>query len=220
MAAGQAYLEVPGADPDGALSTALEKIGTVLGVGPSEGLEVELAGVDADMLETLRQSAAGHRRIRIGYYSFGRDGHSERVVQPGHVFNSAGQWYLSGWCETAGGQRLFRLDRITALEATSDRFTPGPTVEPGPPATYHPAPDDPVWVLDLDPPAHWIAEQYPNEAVESKAGGVLRVRLRTAQRAWLERLLLRAGPHARVVEGDATVGPAAAGRLLARYRDG
>ncbi len=73
-------------------------------------------------------------------------------------------------------------------------------------------------MLDLDPPAHWVAEQYPHEAVQLRDGNVLRVALRSSQRAWLERLLLRAGPHARVVEGDPTVAGTAAGRLLARYR--
>jgi proteasome accessory factor C len=86
------------------------------------------------------------------------------------------------------------------------------------PEVYHPAPDDPVIVLDLDQPARWIAEQYPNDEVVARPDGVLRVTLRSGQRAWLERLLLRAGPFARVVEGDKTIGPAAARRLLGRYR--
>jgi hypothetical protein len=73
-------------------------------------------------------------------------------------------------------------------------------------------------VLDLEPPAHWVAETYPTESVELVAPTVMRVALRSSQRAWLERLLLRAGPHARVVEGDGELVSVAAGRLLARYR--
>ncbi len=56
----------------------------------------------------------------------------------------------------------------------------------------------------------WIAEQYPNLGVTERPGGVLRVTLPVTERAWLERLLLRAGRSAAVVEGDDTVGPAAA----------
>jgi hypothetical protein len=62
-----------------------------------------------------------------------------------------------------------------------------------------------------------VREQYPNEGTKELGGGRLRVRLRISEQAWLERLLLRLGPLARVVEGDAGVGPAAARRLLARY---
>jgi hypothetical protein len=83
---------------------------------------------------------------------------------------------------------------------------------------YHPAAGEPRVVLDLDPPAHWVAEQYPHDEVVSRREGVLRVTLPAGQRAWLERLLLRAGPSARLVEGDPEIGPVAATRLLSRYR--
>jgi proteasome accessory factor C len=98
-----------------------------------------------------------------------------------------------------------------SFEAPTDR--PANTTD-----VYHPRSDDPRVVLDLDPPAHWIAEQYPNEGVDSLPDSVLRVTLRTSQRAWLERLLLRAGPSVRLVEGDRQVAPEAARRILARYR--
>jgi proteasome accessory factor C len=83
---------------------------------------------------------------------------------------------------------------------------------------FHPSDTDPVLVLDLAPGALWVAEQYPNEGVIEQEGGRLRVTLRVSERAWLERLLLRAGRRATVSEGDRTVGPAAAERILARYR--
>ncbi|MFX8907149.1 WYL domain-containing protein, partial [Acinetobacter baumannii] len=78
---------------------------------------------------------------------------------------------------------------------------------------FQPGPDDPLVVIDLRAPARWIAEQYPNEGVERRSDGTVRVTLRSAGRAWLERLLLRAGPDATVVEGDPHVGPAAARRI-------
>lgn len=219
VSAGRAFLGVPGADRDGALATALDKLGNVLGVGTGDGLEVELAEVAPGVLESLRTAASQRRKVRIGYYSFGRDGHSTRTVHPWQVFNSAGQWYLSAFCENVSAPRLFRLDRITGLEALDQDFDSTPPASAGPPAVYSPDPGDRRWVLDLDPPAHWIAEQYPNEAVESRPGSVLRVTLRSGSQAWLERLLLRAGPAARVVEGSRSVGPAAAARILARYQN-
>jgi hypothetical protein len=41
--------------------------------------------------------------------------------------------------------------------------------------------------------------------------------LRISERGWLERLLLRLGPDAKVVAGDKEVGRDAARRLLRRY---
>ena len=73
-------------------------------------------------------------------------------------------------------------------------------------------------MLDLAPEARWIAEQYPTEAVTDGPGDTVRVTLRVSERAWLERLLLRAGTAAMVVDGDQAVRPAAAARILARYR--
>jgi proteasome accessory factor C len=217
VSAGSALLAMPGADSDGALATALSKLETVLGVGTDDTLEIELAPVAPTVLRAVRHAADTHRKVELDYYSFGRDGHSTRVVRPWRVFNSGGQWYLSGWCEMAGGERLFRVDRVSRAEVMTSTFDP-PAEPAGSTEVYHPATDDPRLVLDLDPPAHWIAEQYPNEGTQVKVNSVLRVTLRTSQKAWLERLLLRAGPHARVVEGDGSVGVAAAARILARYR--
>lgn len=219
VSAGRTFLAFPGAGPGGPLASALEKLDTVLGLAGGDGLDVELAVVDADLLTTLRSAADRAEKVRLEYYSYGRDQRSQRVVHPWRVFNQGGEWYLEAWCENVAAERNFRLDRIEKLEPTGESF-PRPPRRPArdTPAVYHPDPDDPVWVLDLDPPAHWIAEQYPNESVEERDGGVLRVRLRASESAWLERLLLRAGANCRVVEGDRSLGRAAAERILARYR--
>ena len=217
VSAGAALQATPGADPDGALSRALVKVSTVLGVGADDALDVELGPVAAPVLDVVQRAAAERRQVEIDYYSFGRDGRSVRVVHPWRVFNAQGQWYLSAWCTSAVAERLFRVDRINEARVLEERFVAPPAGEMAP-AVYTPDPDDPVVVLDLEPPAHWVADQYPNEGVDDRGGGVLRVRLRTSHRAWLERLLLRAGPHARVVEGDTAVLPRAAARLLTRYQ--
>ncbi|HEX4863875.1 MAG TPA: WYL domain-containing protein [Acidimicrobiales bacterium] len=216
--AASALLDVPGADLDGALATALAKLETVLGVAADDGLEVELGPAPAGMLEELRRAADARRKVRIDYYSFGRDGHSTRVVHPWRVVNAAGNWYLQAWCEAVRAERIFRVDRMTAPETLDETFDPPDALGEVDSAVYHPRPDDPLVVIDLDPPAHWVAEQYPNEDVAQMPGGVLRLSLRVAGRAWLERLLLRGGPDIRIVEGDPDLGPAAARRLLARYR--
>jgi proteasome accessory factor C len=221
VSAGRAFLAFPGTGPGGPLAGALEKLDHALGLAGGEALDVDLAEVDADVLATLRSAVGQRVKVRLDYYSYGRDRRSTRVVHPWRIFNQGGEWYLEAWCEAVGAERHFRLDRIEALALTGETFAPPPgrSETESTAVVFHPDPADPVWVLDLDPPAHWIAEQYPNESVEERAGGVLRVRLRAAPAAWLERLLLRAGPHARMVEGDSVTGRRAAARILALYRD-
>jgi proteasome accessory factor C len=215
MSAGSALLGVPGADADGALARALAKLEAVLGVGAADALDVELAPVEPGLLGQVQAAAADRRRVEVDYYSFGRDDRTTRVVEPWRVFNSHGQWYLAGWCRQADAERLFRVDRISRLQVLDETFE-APT-EPPDGRVFHSTDDDRLVVLDLSPPARWVAEQYPNEGVTERPEGTLRVRLRVSEQAWLERLLLRVGSHATVVEGDPGVGAAAAARILGRY---
>lgn len=219
VARGSALLAVPGTDPEGPLARGLAKLASLLGVAPGEAVDVELGPVEADVLTTVRQASADRRQVELDYYSFGRDGWSVRVVDPWRVFSEAGSWYVEGWCHQAEGTRLFRVDRIRAATALESTFeAPAPTAGPH---TFSPQADDPVVVLELAPAAQWVATQYPNEGVTPAEDGCIRVRLRVSERAWLERLLIRLGPDARVVDGPpelAAAGAAAAARVLRRYR--
>ena len=215
VAAGTALLSVPGADPDGPLARGLAKLSAALGVDPDEAIGVELGRAAPHVLDTLREAAARHLQAKIDYYSYGRDAWARRVVEPERVFNAAGQWYVDAWCHRAVGDRIFRVDRIRAATLLDTTFEP--RRRPPSTQTYAPQPDDPVVVLEVDEGARWVAEQYPHEGTEERGDGRLRVRLRVSERAWLERLLLRLGPRASVVEGDPGVGAEAATRVLARY---
>jgi proteasome accessory factor C len=216
FSAGTALLALPGADPDGALARALEKLGSVLGVDAGETVEVELGPAPAGVLDAVRAATGEHRRLELEYYSFGRDAVATRVVEPWRVFNAQGNWYLSAWCQQAEGERLFRVDRIRRVVTLTETFE-APPERPAPP-TYTGRPEDPVITLDLAPGARWVAERYPNEGIEERPDGGLRLILRVSERAWLERLLVSAGPEVVVVDGDDGMAAEAATRVLARYR--
>jgi proteasome accessory factor C len=223
VGAGQALLAAPGTDPEGPLARGLATVATVLGVGGGEALDVDLGAAPAGVLATLQQAAAGHRQVELDYYSFGRDEWTTRVVDPWRVFNAAGQWYLAGHCHRAGAERLFRVDRVRSA-VTLDTAIEVPATSPSPlagadPPVYSPRPDDPVVVLELARSAHWVRDQYPNEGVKELRCGRLRVRLRVSELAWLDRLLLRLGRNAKVVQGDTAAVDKAARRILVRYQD-
>lgn len=215
VATGAALLAVPGSDTDGPLARGLAKVAAVLGVDPDESVGVELGAAAPEVLSAVREASAAHRRVEIEYYSFGRDAWARRVVEPHQVFNAAGQWYVAGWCHLAVADRIFRVDRMRSATVLDETFEPRPPA--GQPPVFSPRPEDPVVALDLAPPARWVAEEYPVEAVEELDGGRSRVRLRVSERAWLERLLLRLGPDATVVEGGEGVAARAAARVAARY---
>jgi len=219
LAGGRALLAVPGSDTEGTLATALEKLAGSLGTG--DGLAVEVG--EPPHLDALRQAATAGERVEIEYYSFGRDALTTRRIDPYAVFHAYGHWYADAWCHLVDADRLFRVDRIQAVRATGEEFEPrgddGTAVAD---AVFHPSPEDPRVTLELTPDAGWVVESYPCEEAEERPDGSWRVVLAISERAWLERLLLRLGPDARVIEPPELRGAAAeaARRLLGRYRGG
>jgi proteasome accessory factor C len=215
VAASAALLAAPGSDPEGPLARGLAKLAAVLGVDPEEAVEIELGDAPPDVLDTVRRAVEEHRRLQVEYYSYGRDTWARRTVEPYRLFSAAGQWYVPAYSVDAGGERLFRLDRMRSPVLLDEHFEPPADARPA--AVYHPRPDDPVVVLELAPDARWVAERYPVESAEDLGDGRLVVTLRVSERPWLERLLLRLGPAAVVRSGAEGVAAEAAARVLARY---
>jgi proteasome accessory factor C len=221
VAVGRFYLRMPGGDANTRLASALAKLAAALGLGGDEAVEIDLDATPAGLLASLRDAVASRSKVDLTYYSFGRDATTRRVVHPWKVLNVAGHWYLSAWCETAQAERMFRLDRILEAAATAETFgvpAPSPPRQVTPGVVYNPTVTDASWVVELGPDARWVAELYPNEEVEDLGEGRLRVRLRAAEKAWMERLLLRAGGSAAVIEGDTDLASSAARRVLRRYQ--
>jgi proteasome accessory factor C len=223
LAAGQALLAVPGADPKGSLASALGKLAGVLGAG--DGMAVELG--PARYLEPLRAAAETAERVEIDYYTFGRDELTTRRIDPRAVFAAAGQWYVDAYCHRAEDERLFRVDRVRGVRPTGEHFeaSGGGQAGSGPggsgvsPGIFNPRPSDRRVTLLLNASAAWVPESYPMESVEELPDGRLKVVLVASERAWLERLLLRLGPAAEVLDpAEVRVEAAeAARRLLVRY---
>ena len=217
-----------GYDSNGALARALAKLAVALGIdetGVDTGdlVDIELGPAPPAILAVLRQAVAEHRPVELDYYGFGRDERTTRRVDPSVVYSAQGQWYVAGHCHLAGAERLFRVDRIEAARLLDETFSPSHVGAAKPAGAdqarpvYAPAPEDPRVVLDLAPESFWVAEQYPVEQVTQLPGGRQRVTLRVSGPAWLERLMLRLGPTATLVEGDLRGPRAAVERLLARY---
>lgn len=231
LASADGLLSVPGSEPDGPLARALIKLASALGVDPEEVVDVELGAAEADLLGTLREAADLETEVRIRYYSYGRDDHSSRVIAPWRVRSTNSAWYVEAWCHQAEDERIFRIDRIESAEATGvksqHRPQGGQGSASGPQAyaaqqTFHPGTDDPTITLRLQPDARWVTEAYPCEVLDTLPSGEQVVSMVITALPWLERLLLRLGSSATVIDEGGLVGAtklkqAAARRILVRY---
>lgn len=56
---------------------------------------------------------------------------SERQVEPLHLYWEQGVWYLEAYCLFKQAKRIFRVSRISALEASSENFLPRENLEEG-----------------------------------------------------------------------------------------
>jgi predicted DNA-binding transcriptional regulator YafY len=195
--------EVPGLHDRDALERTLAKLEAAAGEAAlaAAQVSVEVEG-EAEMLATARQALAANRRVHLTYFVPTRDETTERDVDPMRVVMVDGRWYLEGWCHRAEDVRLFRLDRAVEMKVLSEpaEIPPQAVARNLDEGLFVPSEDDTLVTLELDPPAHWVADYYPVEDVEELADGRLLVRLRAADGRWLRRLALRLSSNARVLD--------------------
>jgi proteasome accessory factor C len=210
------------AEPDDAASPlvrGLTKLGAALGTGGDSALEMHLGAAEEETLSVLRTAVDEHRMVRIDYYSYGRDQRRERVIEPRRFYSDEGNWYVAGYCHLAQADRVFRVDRMRSATLLDDTFAPrGDADAPG---TFVPSASDPRVVIDVAPDARWVIDKYPHDTAEERRDGSVRITLAVTALPWMERLLVRLGPSATVVEAPEGFGDdarsAAARRILTRY---
>ena len=167
-----------------------------------------------------------HRKgtdVKMEYFSFGRNETTTRLVSPWRIYAAGGEWYVQGWCQSAVGERTFRVDRISSIEDTGavSQQTPPGRSDTEAAVRFRPTGGEDTVTLDLVPEARWVVESLPCLEVDEHKDGTLRVTLAVSAIPWLERLLLQVGPDATVVSSSLADGerirPDAALRLLASY---
>ncbi|HEY0905000.1 MAG TPA: WYL domain-containing protein [Marmoricola sp.] len=152
----------------------------------------------------LERAVGANRQVRLDYYVPTRDETTRRVVDPIAVTRSQGRSYLDAWCHVAEDRRLFRIDRITALEVLA---TPRVAHDLQPrdlaDGLFEPGPDDLQARLRLSPAMRWFAEYYPVSTTRETGDGGLEVALSVSDERWLLRLALRFGHGLTVLEPTA-----------------
>lgn len=211
--------EVPGLDERDAVERALAKLEDAAGSAGASASRVKAEvddGTSAELLTRARQAIADHRRVHLRYLVPARDEATERDVDPMRIVGDDGRWYLEGWCHRAEDTRLFRMDRVEELTVLDVDGTPpeGARERDLADGTFRPGPDDLVVTVHLKQGATWVADYYPVESstpVAAADGGGQRVLIRTADTAWLRRLVWRLGGSAVVLDPPEVVAEVAAG---------
>jgi proteasome accessory factor C len=196
--------ELPTMGAGSALSRTIAKLEQAAGAaaGPSAQVAVQVDHIAAEstaaqVADALRRG----RRLHLSYYVPGRDEATERDVDPMRLLVVEGRSYLEGWCRRAQDVRLFRLDRVLAIEildVASDVPAGAEHVDVDH-GLFRPSPQDVHVVFEVAAAGRWVAEYYPTEQVEELPEGRLRVELRTPDTQWVRRLALRLGEDAKLL---------------------
>jgi len=201
----RALAAVPGIGERDAVVRALAKLESATGSASAGSSRIQVAideGTGEQALALAQQALAAHRRVHLRYLVPSRDESTERDVDPMRVINFDAHWYLEGWCHRAEDVRLFRLDRIEAAAILDEDGTPPAAARPRDldSGVFTAHADDQLVRLALGPGATWVSDYYPTESVEAGQDGAAVITIRTADTAWLRRLMWRLGSQARVLE--------------------
>jgi proteasome accessory factor C len=164
--------------------------------------QLDVAAEGPDPLAALSQATAERREVVLDYFTASRGQTEQRRVQPWELLSHLGQWYLSAFCLTRGGERLFKVDRIARLEVTDTQFA-------APPARQAPARPggttaQPVTVRFAAARAPYIRERFAGQ-VREVGGGEVEVEVPGDSERWLSRWVLSFAGDARVTAPAAAV---------------
>ena len=215
LSSGRAAMALPGADTEGPLGRALDKLAAALG-GDSVVIEIERPAL-VDALVGACESGA---RQRIVYWTLARDEAASREVAPRKVFTHDGFWYLVADDFRSGEERSFRIDRIIETEPTGESDPKRDVVLPDPERWFSDEASLPRATISLRADQLWMIDRYPTDSLSAvDSSGLITVVLAVTSEQWLARLLLRLGPTATVIAPDEwkDLGAREARRVLAGY---
>ncbi|MCC6446495.1 MAG: WYL domain-containing protein [Armatimonadetes bacterium] len=85
-------------------------------IGPARPLEV-------DCYRRILAAVRERKRLGLRYYAASRNEESDRLIDPYHLHNQQGDWYLHAYDHTRQAMRDFALSRIHAIRETGEDFT-------------------------------------------------------------------------------------------------
>jgi proteasome accessory factor C len=156
---------------------------------------------ELEHLRRLREAFRSRRRVRIRYRKAAEERAASRVICPSGIVFASGMWYAVAQCDAADELRIFRLDRIEAVEQLDLKFQVPKTnpvdslIKEG---RAFQALDSRTLRVRYSPKiARWIAEREGKTPAED---GSLTMEHPLADIDWAVRHLLQYGPEVEVLE--------------------
>ncbi len=113
-----ALAAVPGG-ATGDVARVTDKLRAALGSrAPAPGALAVRVDLPPDVVRTVEEALATGRAVELTYLGAVRDAVTDRVVDPLGVVMVDGYGYLRGYCRSAGGLRMFRVDRIRQISVS------------------------------------------------------------------------------------------------------
>ena len=97
----------------------LDRIRNRVDAGPAPRRDYTRFG---HIIADLNRSIVDEKKIRIAYFSMGRQKESRRTVHPYRLRHVEDTLYLIGYCALRKGVRTFAVDRIKTVTVTDDGF--------------------------------------------------------------------------------------------------
>ncbi len=185
-----ALAAVPGGSRSEELSSVTAKLTAALGRhAPAPGAVAVRVDLPAEVVAPVEEALATGRAVELTYLGAVRDEVTQRVVDPLGLVVVDGYGYVRGYCRSAGGLRMFRVDRILAIcvstEAARDVGQAG-AVEPMAVAL-----DSTGRRIVVDVPAGSpVLDRNPVARRWSLPGELVRAELPVGDFTWARRLVL------------------------------
>ena len=165
--------------------------------------------VDPELLLELNETIRSKHSIEMEYYSASSGQTNTRTVDPYHLHNIHGDWYLIAYCHTRREPRDFLTSRIKAHKRLPSTFQVVPDfslnayLETGFLAERATDPENIVIKFD-EYQARWIRERqwHRSQQIEELPGGELILRLRVGGLGEVKRWVMGYGSHAEVLEPE------------------
>jgi predicted DNA-binding transcriptional regulator YafY len=163
------------------------------------------ATTDETTLLQMQRAIDTRRRVRIHYHTASRNAHEWRTVDPHHLHNSGGDWYLIAWDHKRRAIRTFHLGRIEEHQVLEEHFARHKfdaqkwlreTF-----AAEETTREENVAVRFDAAQAIYIRERvyHPSQQIEEQEDGELILRFHTSGLGAVKRWVMQFGSHAEVL---------------------
>jgi predicted DNA-binding transcriptional regulator YafY len=165
--------------------------------------------VNPDILVELHHAMTSKHQVEILYYSASSGESSRRMVDPYHLHNIRGDWYLIAFCHSRDEVRDFLVGRIKEMKVLPSEFVMGHgfslkdylgkgfLAERGTETTE-------VVIKFDEYQARWIRERqwHPSQQIQELPSGELIFRLNVGGLQEVKRWIMGYGPHAEVLQPE------------------